>query len=503
VSATLDEFIRLDDELARRGFAPMSEWWRGEVERFYTHPTARTWAARVGRGGAKSTQAVKFAIVETLFGRWRVPPGERHYFAFISLSRDEAAQRLRLIESMLRALGVRHSRAGDVIELIDLEVGFRVFSCTVAGTSGFRCIGYAADEVAKWRSQDSAANPAKEVIASANAMTVNHPGTRRCAFSSPLGRLDWHAKKVDAGDTDDVVVSQAPTWIANPSITEADTRAAEPDERLWRREYLAVPQAGALGAFDVEAIDRAFARDAAVRQGFGPVLVIDASSGKKDTWTWAVCGWHARADGGRALVFHNVQGIEGRFWEQLSGDQVVDRVAREAKTRGIRTVHGDQRESLMLSAAFRRHNLRFVEHPWSAPAKEAAVATVRAWLRDDVLVLPEHDRLREELLEFEERVSPSGGFTFGARGSGHDDFVSLLLTAAMADARGQLSGSPRLGYAPGLFSGARRDLGAASARDAVGFLSKEYRGRGGARDDAMNWFAPHDRPTRRERRQGR
>ena len=48
-------------------------------------------------------------------------------------------------------------------------------------------------------------------------------------------------------------------------------------------------------------------------------------------------------------------------------------------------------------------------------------------------------------LEFEERTSATGAFTFGARGSGHDDYVSLLLTTAMADAEHRLPGSPSRG----------------------------------------------------------
>lgn len=49
-------------------------------------------------------------------------------------------------------------------------------------------------------------------------------------------------------------------------------------------------------------------------------------------------------------------------------------------------------------------------------------------------MLPRHERLRNELLGFEERISGSGGFTYGARGKNHDDYVALLITAAIADA---------------------------------------------------------------------
>src|SRR5688500_12207996 len=98
------QLLLLDAELARHGFPPLTEWWREEFRRFYEHPMARTWAGRVGRGGIKSTSLAKLALCEVLFGSFAVPPGEIHYFAFISTRVDEASQRIRLLEAFLTAL---------------------------------------------------------------------------------------------------------------------------------------------------------------------------------------------------------------------------------------------------------------------------------------------------------------------------------------------------------------------------------------------------------------
>jgi hypothetical protein len=143
-----------------------------------------------------------------------------------------------------------------------------------------------------------------------------------------------------------------------------------------------------------------------------------------------------------ALVFDKVEAFVGNFWAQKSGEQIISTVAEALHAQGIRAVYGDQREAFMISAAFARHGIDFREMTWTAPSKERAVGTVRRWLADGMLYLPEHERLRDELLEFEERTTAAGGFTFAARGSGHDDFVALLLTAAMADHDGWLRGSP-------------------------------------------------------------
>lgn len=162
-----------------------------------------------------------------------------------------------------------------------------------------------------------------------------------------------------------------------------------------------------------------------------------------------VARWRAMAESrdDRRLVFEHVGSFDAGYWAQEHGEEIVRRVSREMRTRGVGHVYGDQREALMLSAMFTRHGQSFHERPWTGPAKERAVTLVRAWLRDGTLVLPPHDGLRLELLSFEERIASSGALTFGGgRGTGgHDDFVSLLLTAAMAesDTRGRApDGSP-------------------------------------------------------------
>jgi hypothetical protein len=440
MSATFETLLRIDAALVTAGHPPLTDWWKTQLERFYDS-RADSLIPRVGRGGVKSNTLCKVSLNETLCGDWQVPPGEVHLWAHVSATKEEAAQRLNFIERCLIDLRVAYERAGDQIVLKDQSRGWRVFACQIGAVSGFRCFGFSADELAKWRSADKFSNPASEVCASMSAMLVTHPGARRLLVSSPVSFTDYHAKRFELGDTDSQLVCQAPTWIANPSVTEAQTHLLEPDDRVWRREYLAVPQLAALAAFDTDAVNRAFAWNIEPARTGIRIGVIDASSGRKDSWTFGICGWR-EVDGKKRMVFDKVGGFKGAFWQQLSGDAVVAAVADEFNAEGISRVHADQRESLMLRAAFKRHGLRFFEHPWTASNKERGVATLRRWLADGLLILPSNVDLRDELLSFEEKSTQSGGFSFGARGDGHDDFVSLLITAAIADAERALPGSP-------------------------------------------------------------
>jgi hypothetical protein len=237
---------------------------------------------------------------------------------------------------------------------------------------------------------------------------------------------------------------------------------------------------GASNCFDYDAIERAFrALPASVRSAGRPIGIIDASSGKKDTWSYGVCQW-ARATASEdaylretapglpegvlvldandrpiirpdhvaarpVLYFPVIDGFEGAFWAQLPGDEVVRRVSELFHRSGVVDVHGDQRESYMLEAEFRRNGLRFHEHAYTGGSdgtKAAAVERVRRWLATETVIFHPHARMRAEFHGFIEKPTPGGGFTFGARGSGHDDFVCLALTAALADIHGDLRRSP-------------------------------------------------------------
>jgi hypothetical protein len=473
--------LDLDAALAAAGVPRMSAFWRREAKRFYLHPTAKLLVECVGRGGDKSRTSVKMAIAETLADCEPVPPGERHYFTHISENVSEASKTAGILESYLRTLAVPFARAGDTIELQGLPRGFKILACRVGAVSGWRAYGWTADENSKWSNDGS--DPSAEVIASIRAMTVTHPRARGRMFSSPLGITGHFHETWSKGDTAAQLAGHAATWISNDSVTEEQTRALEPDPRVWSREYAAIPQAGALAAFDPDDVALAFEPRPGGTSIGGKVCIIDASSGRKDRFTFGICGFvrgagpavepnllelhpprpghepteadlqamvmtileHASAERSEAsgdafLRFDVVDGFEPEMARGLGSSGVVRRIAQIAKKHGATVVHADQREGFSLASAFRAQGLRYRQHDWTATSKPAGIEIVRRWFRERAIVLPEHEKLRRELALFEERINASGSFTFGARGNGHDDFVSLLITAALANLEGGLRG---------------------------------------------------------------
>lgn len=349
-----DGLIRIDEQLAAGGVPRLSERWRTELRGFYGSG-ATLHAARVGRGGAKSTASVKCNVAEVLLGEWRVPPGERHWSIFVSENVDEARARLGQLEMYLGILGVPFDRTGEQILLSDLPLGFWVRPCRIGAVSGPRCVAYSIDEAAKLDVEG--VNPCEEILASLRAATVTHPGARGRMYSSPWATNDHHFEIVERGTTRKTYVSIGPSWEFNPAISEAQTHELEPDPKKWSREYQAIPQSARSAAFDRDAIDRAFAERQAEEKA-QRVLILDPSSGRSDAWTWGVLGWSSDARG-PYLEVDTIDALTGSFWKQVSGDEIVDKLVKLAELRGITDVHADQREALMLQSAFEKRGLNY------------------------------------------------------------------------------------------------------------------------------------------------
>ena len=107
------------------------------------------------------------------------------------------------------------------------------------------------------RRDGDGANPAAERDAAIVPAGAMHPNFRIYSVGTPLGFLDHHAKLVAMGSTPSQRVYSGPTWHWNPTLTEARCRELQPIERLFLREFAAIPQGTETSVFSIEDIDRA------------------------------------------------------------------------------------------------------------------------------------------------------------------------------------------------------------------------------------------------------
>lgn len=142
------------------------------------------------------------------------------------------------------------------------------------------------------------------------------------------------------------------------------------------------------------------------------------------------------------LVVGPIAAWEGKFSGHVSAEQIVDRIAYTCRRIGANQVVSDQREELALESLFRARGVRFQSIAWTADNKAFAVERLRRLLVERRIILPADETLKRELYGFSEKVTPSGTITFGARSSGHDDRVALLITSMLAEQHGLLRGTP-------------------------------------------------------------
>ena len=488
VRAFLKRYDALDRVLVAAGMPATSRWWRAEIERFM-RSGRRRWIIRAGRRAGKSSTLCRLAVCWALWGVWKVPLGDVAVIPFVSVDREEAGARLRTIGDILTVLGLDCEKRADEIEILSKRLVFRVTTCSTRGVVGFTSVACFADEMARWESRDSSANPAGEVMSSLRPTMATQPEAFEVCSSSPWSEADYHAQLFDEGDDDFQITSFAATWTAHPALTEARTRELEPDHKKWLREYAAIPQSSVTQALDSDAV-RSAAR--ALPPGLtraAPVVCLDFSSGRGDSVVWAAMRWawqiqvpefrhqtrHEFAPGvgcvpyeelilDRAgapipnpdyrgptpalLVIDAIRSIEGAFWRSVPSSQLVARIAADCRAWGAPYVIGDQHSSYALEGMFKGQGVGFTSVAWTNPNKVAAVERIKRWFRDQQIILPEPTpgtpaaRLLEELLAFEEKLLPSGTTTYGARRGGHDDHAATLITAAIADAEGLLPTSP-------------------------------------------------------------
>lgn len=424
--AFLRRFWQMDRALVALGFPAISEWWKHQITRFMhaLASGARRWVIRAGRRAGKSTTLCRLAVAWAWFGSWSVPPGDTPVIPFVSISKDESNGRLRTIAALMKALGLAHDVKQDEIMLSERGVMFKVFAATTTAVVGFTSIAVFGDEVARWESRDTAANPASEVIGSLAPTLATQPNGFMALCSSPWSVDDFHAQLFDQGDNESQVTSFAPTWLANPTISEARTHELEPDVRTWAREYGAEPGATVTAAIEPEDVAACFGRTPPIGL-VGSFAAIDASSLRGDAFTYIT----GRLSRDHEVIVQDVDGWEGAQLRHVSMADVVETISLRVKAVRASQLFGDQREEAALSALFIQHGVVLKTFAWSEPSKDIAMQLLRRLMRERRVFLPEHAELKRQLTSMKARLMPSGRIRYETNGL---DYASCLITLAHA-----------------------------------------------------------------------
>ena len=132
------------------------------------------------------------------------------------------------------------NRTAESVELTN-GVTIEVHTASFRSVRGYTVVSCVLDEVAFWRSDDSA-NPDREIVAALRPAMATVPGALLLAISSPYARRGclWDAYRQHYGqDGDPVLVWAAATRAMNPTVpAHVVAHALAEDEAAARAEYL-------------------------------------------------------------------------------------------------------------------------------------------------------------------------------------------------------------------------------------------------------------------------
>jgi hypothetical protein len=322
------------------------------------------------------------------------------------------------------------NETADTISLstrVDIEVRPASFRTSRGGT----CCATIADEVAYWRSENSA-NPDKEILDAIRPALATTGGILAC-ISSPYARRGelYNAWKRDFGPNGDaeILVAKAASRVMNPTLSEKRVaRAYERDAAVASAEY------GAEFCTDVESFVAREVVEAAVvpgrfelprMSGVNYRAFVDPSGGSADDMTLSIS--HAEK---QTIVVDCVRAVKPPF----SPDDVAKDFAETIKSYGLNRVTGDRFGGEWPRERFKVHGVQYdlADKPKSDLYKETLPL-----LNAGRVELLDNPKLVSQFCLLERRTARGGRDSIDHSRGAHDDVANCVAGAVVAAASGR------------------------------------------------------------------
>ena len=398
-----------------------------------TPPTAQAreaWAI-CGRRGGKSRTAATEAVYLGCFRDYRgiLAPGERGTLPIIAADRKQARNVFGYVTGLLDGSPMLArmvaNRTAESIELTN-GVTIEVHTASFRSIRGYTVVAAVLDEVAFWRSDDSA-NPDREIVNALRPAMATVPHALLLGISSPYARRGvlWDMHRRYYGQDGDVLVWQAPTRSMNPLVPESViAEAYAQDESAAAAEY------GAEFRRDIESFVAREVVEACVVPGRHElprlssvyhVGFVDPSGGSADSMTLAVA--HRDPDG--TAVLDCVREVRPPF----SPDGVVQDFAAVLRSYEISRVMGDRYAGEWPRERFGAHGITYEP---CEKAKSELYALLLPALNSRKVALLDHARLVAQLCALERRTAWGGRDSIDHGPGGHDDVANAVAGAVGA-----------------------------------------------------------------------
>ena len=347
----------------------------------------------------------------------------------------KSGMRPRYISGLLHATSLLEGMiANETKEAVELtnRITIEIHAASYRSIRGYTVVAAICDEIAFWRTDDSA-NPDTEILHALRPTMATVPGGLMLCISSPYARRGelYRAYRDHYGRASDVLVWQADTRTMNPTVPETFITEAYPQDAA-----VAAAEYGAEFRRDIESFVSREAVEACVipgRRALPPVsgttyrAFTDPSGGNVDSMTLAI----AHHEGGVA-VLDTVRERRSPF----SPSEVVGEFAALLTQYGVSRVVGDRYGGEFPRELFRT---RGIDYQLSDRTKSDLYRELLPLVNSRMVELLDDPRLLSQLLALERRTSRAGKDAIdhppGRGSSSHDDAINAAAGALVLVAR--------------------------------------------------------------------
>jgi hypothetical protein len=384
----------------------------------------------VGRRAGKSFIAALIAVFLACFRSYRqyLAPGERGVVVLIAVDRKQALVIFRYVSAMLNAVQMLAQLVGrttkEIIELtngIDIEI----HTASFRAVRGRTVVAAVCDEIAFWRSDDSA-NPDTEILNALRPAMATIPNAMLIALSSPYarrGELYRTFERYHGRDDAPVLVWRAATRVMNPTISERTiSDAFERDATAAATEWDAEFRSDLSAAIDDALVDAATDHGVSLRE---PALVtatsqphqyrafVDPAGGSgRDSYTVAI----SHSENNRAVLDALLE-IRPPF----STDAATEQIAALLQRYGVSHVTGDRYGGDWPAQALAKHGITYTQSELTK--SDIYLECIPLFSAGRVRLL-DNDRLTNQLKQLERRTGRLGKDSIDHPPGGHDDVAN-------------------------------------------------------------------------------
>lgn len=378
-----------------------------------------------GRRSGKSFISAIIAVYLAVFKDWRpfLSAGERGWIFVIANDKNQAGIIKKYISGILHGNKLLKAKIqNETKEEIELSgsVGIAVRTCSYRTLRGYTLLAAILEEMAFYRSEDSA-NPDREILAAVRPALATIPESVLLGISTPYSRTGvlWEMFKNHFGKSGGPLIWTAPTRTMNPTIDAGlieaalieDPLAARAEwEAAWRDDITAF-----ISADVVEAVTIPGRFELPKILGTHYFGFIDPSGGRQDSFTLGI----SHREGSGRVILDVLRERRPPFQPKV----VVEEFADIFKSFGISEVQADRYAGEWVPEAFREQGISVKSLEMTA---SEIYLNFLPMISNGSIELLDNKRLRDQLTGLERRARSGGKDLITHYPGGHDDVANAV-----------------------------------------------------------------------------